>query len=469
MATTTYEPIQSQTLGSATNTVTFNSFSGYTDLRLVVTAKTSDSSGYFNIYPNNNTGSNYSFTYMTGNGSTATSNRNSNSSLGLQVNCSTSSQDVNAYPLFFDFMSYANTTTAKTILARSGGTSVGLVEAGVWLYRSPSNAAITSLVIKANTTTFAIGSTFTLYGIANAQIEAPKATGGTITYDDTYFYHTFGSSGTFTPQQSLTADILVVAGGGAGGTRVGGGGGAGGLCYRTGGSLTATPYTITVGAGGAGVSVFTDPSNVGGNSSIAGSGFTTITANGGGYGRTFGGSASNGGSGGGGGLGTSYTAGGTSTQTGSGGSTGYGNAGGNGVANGSGSGGGGGAGAVGADGVLTGGGGGGSGGNSNSGAGGAGLSSSTLPVLANFGSTTGTGVNVSGTYYYAGGGGGGGRSDATTSVPGAGGLGGGAAGATSTNTGGNGLTNTGGGGGGAWDGTTGSGGSGIVIIRYLKA
>ncbi len=161
----TYEPITTTTLGSTQASITMNSFSGYTDLKLIVTAKTSDGSGFFQILPNNNTGSNYSFTYLTGNGTTATSNRNSNSSVGIQVNCSTSSQDVNAYPLSFDFMNYANTTTAKTVLARSGGTLVGLVEAGVWLYRSPSNAAITSLVIKANTTTFAIGSTFTLYGI----------------------------------------------------------------------------------------------------------------------------------------------------------------------------------------------------------------------------------------------------------------------------------------------------------------
>jgi hypothetical protein len=162
----TYEPITSTTLVSSQASVTMNSFSGYTDLKLVITCKTSDGSGYFQILPNNDTGSNYSFTYMTGNGSTATSNRNSNSNAGIQVNCSTNSQDVNAYPLSFDFMNYSNSTTNKTVLVRSGGALVGLVEAGVWLYRSSS--AITSLEIKANTTSFAAGSTFTLYGIRAA-------------------------------------------------------------------------------------------------------------------------------------------------------------------------------------------------------------------------------------------------------------------------------------------------------------
>jgi hypothetical protein len=467
MATTTYEPIATQTLGSAAANITFAAIpQTYTDLIVVFNGSSTGTAQYFMQVGNGSidTGSNYSTTGLTGNGSSAVSIRYTNDTVGIRADLYATAGG-NIKQTMFQIQNYSNTSTNKSILVRSALPASETV-ACVGLWRS--NSAINTLRLTTSST-FSAGATVSLYGIANAAIGAPKATGGVITYDSTYFYHTFGASGTFTPQQSLTADILVVGGGGAGGTRVGGGGGAGGLCYRTGGSLTATPYTITVGAGGAGVSVFTDPSNVGNASSIAGSGFTTITANGGGYGRTYGGSASNGGSGGGGGYGdAAFIAGGTSNQTNSGGSTGYGNAGGTGVPNGSGSGGGGGAGAVGANAVLTGGGGGGSGGNSNSGAGGAGLSSSTLPVLANFGSTTGTGVNIGGIFYYAGGGGGGGRSDATTSVPGTGGLGGGAAGATSTNTASSGLANTGGGGGGAWDGTTGSGGSGIVIVRYLK-
>jgi hypothetical protein len=164
---TTYEPIATTTLGSATATVTFSSIpSTYTDLILQTSPKTSDGSGYFQVFPNNDTGSNYSRTVLQGNGSSASSNRNSNSSNGLQINCATSSQDANSYPVTIHLMNYANTNTNKTALTRAGGTSVGLVEAYVWLYRSTS--AITSLVIKANTTTFAVGSTFTIYGIKAA-------------------------------------------------------------------------------------------------------------------------------------------------------------------------------------------------------------------------------------------------------------------------------------------------------------
>ena len=114
--------------------------------------------------------------------------------------------------------------------------------------------------------------------------------------------------------QPYTVDFLVIAGGG-GGWRQGasGGGGAGG--YRNsyasetsgggGSSETSlsfsggTVYTITVGAGGAGaIASPSTASGAGGDSSISGSGITTITSVGGG---TVGVSSGDGGSGAGGG------------------------------------------------------------------------------------------------------------------------------------------------------------------------
>jgi hypothetical protein len=41
--------------------------------------------------------------------------------------------------------------------------------------------------------------TATLYGIANADQGAAKATGGIITEDSQYWYHTFGASSAFIP------------------------------------------------------------------------------------------------------------------------------------------------------------------------------------------------------------------------------------------------------------------------------
>ncbi len=241
-------------------------------------------------------------------------------------------------------------------------------------------------------------------------------------------------SSTFTVTGSGNVDYLVVAGGGGGGHNRAGGGGAGGMLTGT-LAVTAGTKTVTVGAGGAGTAV-ADAKGSEGQNSV----FDSITATGGGGGQ--GGAPSaigNGGSGGGSIIHSAAISGGTGVagpprQGYNGGSTS-----GNYVPPYKGSGGGG-AGEAGHNPIND-------GGDSE---GGDGASSS-----------------ISGTAtYYAGGGGGGGG---TTIV--SGGLGGGGSGGSS-DTGGStsGTANTGGGGGGEGGGATGvsgSGGSGIVIVRYL--
>ena len=111
---------------------------------------------------------------------------------------------------------YSNTTTYKTAIWRSNSQN-DYVQAGVGTWRNTN--AINSITIKtASGSNLAAGSTFSLYGIASAAVvSGAKATGGdTIATDGTYWYHAFKASGTFTPIQSLTADVLVVAGGGGG-------------------------------------------------------------------------------------------------------------------------------------------------------------------------------------------------------------------------------------------------------------
>jgi len=74
----------------------------------------------------------------------------------------------------------------------------------------------------------------TLVGSIMQGGKSPKATGGTITSDATYWYHTFSANGTFTPLLSISGcEVLIVAGGGGGGygSAASGGGGAGGLLY----------------------------------------------------------------------------------------------------------------------------------------------------------------------------------------------------------------------------------------------
>jgi Glycine rich protein len=86
------------------------------------------------------------------------------------------------------------------------------------------------------------------------------ATGGTITQDGNYTYHTFNTPGQYTlstiagggaaSTTIITASALLVAGGGAGGEAYGGGGGAGGVVYTTTQLTQGVTYNVFAGTGG---------------------------------------------------------------------------------------------------------------------------------------------------------------------------------------------------------------------------
>lgn len=440
MPTNTYVALDRVTITGSPATVTFSSIpQGYTDLVLVANARGNyaDSLGIMRVRFNSDTGSNYSMTQLYGNGSSAASARVSNqTSFGLEYVSGNNASSGVFSPVTLQLQNYSNATTFKTVLARTNDAAVRAV-AQVGLWRSTS--AITSITIdEVLGTNWAVGSTFSLYGVA-AQVTpgTAKATGGTITYDSYgYVYHTFTSNGTFTPSQALSCDVLAIAGGGGGGSTVAGGGGAGGLLYTSGSSVASgTNYAVVIGAGGAGGT--SDSNGIAGSNST----FNSLTAIGGGAGGGYGTVGNDGGAGGsGGGAGSA----GIANKTGGAGTSGQGNAGGNVNITFDGGGGGGGAGAAGAT-------------NSSgtAGAGGAGVN-----TYSSWATTTSTGVSG----FYAGGGGGG----ANTSNAGAGGSGGGGAGGKQA-AGNPATVNTGGGGGGG--GGNGSrvgaaGGSGIIIIRY---
>ena len=293
------------------------------------------------------------------------------------------------------------------------------------------------------------------------------ATGGTITCCGDYKIHTFTSPGTFSVSAvgngpticgggPSTVNYMVVAGGGGGGAAIGGGGGAGG--FREGkqgtdnGTYTASPltascsglpisvtsYPITVGAGGGGGNNCGTKATIGSNSI-----FSTITSAGGGADQPCA-SLKNGGSGSG---GTHQSAGGSGNtppvsppqgQPGGSNSPGPVNTG-----------------------QFAGGGGG--------GAGGAGTPSSSNGYPSNAGpGGGGVTTSINGSPVTRAGGGGGGVF--LSNSPGAGGSGGGGAGAGVGPLASPGTVNTGGGGGGGaqppGNPQGGSGGSGIVIIRY---
>jgi hypothetical protein len=133
-------------------------------------------------------------------------------------------------------------------------------------------SAITSITLTA-TTAFAQHSTATLYGVFKYAETGTgsKAIGGTVTTAGGYTYHTFFSSGMFTPTTNITgAEVLVVAGGGATGHAISGGGGAGGLVYASSQSYTSgVNYAAIVGAGGGNTVAFGGIGSNGTNSVFA--------------------------------------------------------------------------------------------------------------------------------------------------------------------------------------------------------
>jgi len=289
------------------------------------------------------------------------------------------------------------------------------------------------------------------------------ATGGTILTVGDYKTHVFTGPGTFcvscagNPGGSDTLEYLVVAGGG--GSQDGGGGAGGFRMYTSapgsnsplnapaGLTAAATPYSVTVGAGGTGV----NPGAAVASGAV--STFSTITSAGGGYGKSACGAASPGGSGGSG----KPLGNGNDPPT----APPQGQPGGCAPAPGASSGGGGGAG--------------GTGGAANPGPriGGTGgyLADSFFgPTAPSYGTAGPTGS----TRYFSGGGSGGASSPQSFSTAPAPLGGGGGQGLANAPGGGASpvpgpqcaTVNTGGGGGGAWFGTNGSGASGVVAIRY---
>jgi hypothetical protein len=165
----TYEPIATNTLGSAAATVTFSTISGaYTDLVLVTNLKTTTTNQEVTVKINNDTGSNYSLTNLRGDGSTAASLRRSSQTVG-NISKEISPNTAFEFVSVSTFMNYSNATTYKTWLSRNNRASASNApgtEALVGLWRSTS--AITELVIGITGGNFDTGSTFTLYGIKAA-------------------------------------------------------------------------------------------------------------------------------------------------------------------------------------------------------------------------------------------------------------------------------------------------------------
>lgn len=153
----TYIPIATNTLTATASSVTLSNIPNtYTDLVVIVTTTTG---GDISWRINGDTGTNYSQTIVYGYssfGSTRTSNQTSNF-----LNYGSNSGNLFA---ILQLNNYSNTTTNKTSILRNmdNGTTSDMMTG---IYRS--TAAITSLTFTPPST-FAAGSTFTIYGIKAA-------------------------------------------------------------------------------------------------------------------------------------------------------------------------------------------------------------------------------------------------------------------------------------------------------------
>lgn len=424
-----YTLIDHQELTGTASSITFNNIPQiYTDLYLVVSSCTESSSlaDYMKVVFNSDN-SNYFATNLMGVGSSTSSSTWGYGTIGLGngsgATAGTYSSQAVSIPNYTS--STTKTYSVDSVSENNASTAIQNLVAGRWSNNSP----ITSIAISSDYGyNLKPGSSATLYGInRTSAIGKPKAIGGNITYANGYWVHTFTGSGTFTTQQALEIDALVVAGGGGSGFHIPGGGGAGGALVLSGATVARGAYSVLVGSGGPAGSTEGSPQGTAGSNSA----FLSSTSIGGGYGGTrqlnpaSGGNGGSGGGGGGGGNGNPVTGGS--------GTSGQGNSGGNGYNY--------------PDGRAAGGGGGGATAAGASGSFGA-------------GGNGGAGLLWNGSYYAGGGGGSSGNS------AGAGGLGGGGNGSLfqpglSPQSG---AANTGGGAGGGEYGA--SGGSGVVIIRY---
>ena len=165
----TYTPIATYTVPSLQTSYTFTSIpSSYTDLVIILNGGNtrSGASDSLTIRFNGDTGSNYSNTNLFGNGSTATSTRNTSATSMRIADVAATSSGLNSVAII-NILNYSNTTTYKTALGR-GNVAQSEVSARVGLWRN--TAAITSVALLAQEgiENWAVGTTFTLYGIEAA-------------------------------------------------------------------------------------------------------------------------------------------------------------------------------------------------------------------------------------------------------------------------------------------------------------
>lgn len=160
MAVAKYHALAHATLTSAQPSVTFSSIpSGYRDLRLIVNGQTTGALNNLQVQLNGDAGSNYLSVRMLGDGSSASAAAPSALTYMQFGDIGTLETLITG-----DIMDYSTTDRHKPALIRGNNASSGGVVTA-YASRWASNTAVTAIKLTAGAGSFAIGCTFTLYGV----------------------------------------------------------------------------------------------------------------------------------------------------------------------------------------------------------------------------------------------------------------------------------------------------------------
>ena len=161
--------IQTQTIGTATASLTFSAIPGtpYTDLVLVIAAANSTGTS-MKLQFNSDTGANYANKALVGTGSAVSSSIGSSSYVGIYYVSSNAVDTANTFGSTSIYIPNYTSATAKTVLVDSveenNGTTAGQgINAGSW----SGTSAITSVVVTSTSGNLVAGSVLSLYGITH--------------------------------------------------------------------------------------------------------------------------------------------------------------------------------------------------------------------------------------------------------------------------------------------------------------
>ena len=166
----TYELIEAKTLGSAVASVTFTSIpQTFTDLQLLISSRATQNVAreLIKIYPNGSTANNTRILLFGYDSGSVASGSDTDKSIGWQSgNSTTANTFANGSVYFSNYTNSNYKSYSADVVAENNSSSSWIVNLNASLWSD--TAAITSIEIACETSTFAVNSTFYLYGIKNS-------------------------------------------------------------------------------------------------------------------------------------------------------------------------------------------------------------------------------------------------------------------------------------------------------------